>query len=283
MSRADPCPFARLRDTIGTGAPRRRVIPPAVRFLPAPGVDPPCRSENRAHRCGVAIGIAGCCGPRRPDAQTRAQYGGLTTVERRMAPDQRPVTPALGGFESGIDDFEQVRHRLTRPWSGTSLRSAPLGHGREPTPARAFSGARGAQHNSASCGPAGASRRCWCEGGQRCSPAPHSRLRLRGAASSGRPVALLMPQGSSAALLGVCARGAPGARPEETARAATPRVAHAVRGVRERHRTAALAAAFVRRFCGAAVSGRRRSARFRERARGRKARRRGRGRCGWRS
>lgn len=113
MSRADPCPFARLRDTIGTGAPRRRVIPPAVRFVPAPGVDPPCRSENRAHRCGVAIGIAGCCRPRRPDAQTRAQYGGLTTVERRMAPDQRPVTAALGGFESGIDDFEQVRHRPT--------------------------------------------------------------------------------------------------------------------------------------------------------------------------
>ena len=113
MPGTDPRAFTALRYAskpcpAGAWVPR-----PTGGLIPARILNPPRRSENRAHRGGVAIPVAGAP-PRPADAQTRVRDDSIEAARRSMAPDHGRVTGALGAGKAGVDDLEQVGHRSSQ-------------------------------------------------------------------------------------------------------------------------------------------------------------------------
>jgi len=120
MPGTDPRAFTALRYAskpcpAGAWVPR-----PTGGLIPARILNPPRRSENRAHRGGVAIPVAGAP-PRPADAQTRVRDDSIEAARRSMAPDHGRVTGALGAGKAGVDDLEQVGHRSSQAVCTTSL------------------------------------------------------------------------------------------------------------------------------------------------------------------
>src|SRR4029079_2589267 len=111
MSRTDPHAFTGLRHASAPRPAGGWVTRPPDGLTPARILNPPRGSEDRAHRSGVAIPVAGGATYRRTDTKKRVPDDCIAAVRRSMAPDDRRVTCALGTGKTGVDDLEQVSHR----------------------------------------------------------------------------------------------------------------------------------------------------------------------------